>query len=67
MTLLEHQKVKYLLRDFQHLAGWFNWALNVYPLLKPSLSNVYAKMGHLKPDKPLTKHYVNNTIQLDLL
>jgi len=32
--------VKYTLKDFQRLAGWFNWALNVYPLLKPALSNV---------------------------
>lgn len=58
----EKSSVKYSLRDFQHLAGWFNWALNVYPLLKPVLSNVYAKMGHSKPDKPLTKLYVNNAI-----
>ena len=50
-----------------HLAGWFNWALNVYPLLKPALSNIYAKMGHSKPDKPLTKLYVNNSIRSDLL
>lgn len=63
----EKSGVKYSLRDFQHLAGWFNWALNIYPLLKPVLSNVYVKMGHSKPDKPLTKLYVNNTIQSDLL
>jgi hypothetical protein len=41
--------------------------LNVYPLLKPALSNVYAKMTHSKPDKPLTKLYVNNAICSDLL
>ena len=58
--------VKYSLRDFQRLAGWFNWALNVYPLLRPALSNIYAKMGHSKPDKPLTKLYVNNSIRSDL-
>ena len=51
----EKSGVKYLLRDFQHLAGWFNWPLNIYPLLKPALSNIYVKMGHSKPDKPLTK------------
>jgi hypothetical protein len=59
--------VKYALKDFQRLAGWFNWALNVYPLLKPALANVYAKMSHSKPDKPLTKLYVNNAIRSDLL
>ncbi|KIK42811.1 hypothetical protein CY34DRAFT_12163 [Suillus luteus UH-Slu-Lm8-n1] len=31
------------LRDFQRLAGWLNWALNVYPLLRPGLSALYAK------------------------
>jgi len=25
------------------LAGWLNWALNVYPLLRPGLSALYAK------------------------
>jgi hypothetical protein len=29
--------------DFQHLAGHLNWALNVYPLLRPGLSALYAK------------------------
>ena len=33
------------LREFQQLAGWINWALNVFPLLKPGLSNVYDKMS----------------------
>lgn len=32
------------LADFQALAGWINWALNVYPLLRPCLSGMYAKM-----------------------
>ena len=62
----EKSGVRYSLRDFQHLVGWFNWALNVYPLLKPALSNIYVKMGHSKPDKPLTKLYVNNSIRSDL-
>ena len=63
----EKNGVKYSLKDFQRLAGWFNWALNVYPLLRPALSNIYAKMAHAKPDKPLTKLYVNNSIHSDLL
>jgi hypothetical protein len=33
------------LKDFQQLAGYINWALNVYPLLKPGLSNLYDKMA----------------------
>ena len=31
------------LRDFQHVAGHLNWALNVYPLLRPGLCAVYRK------------------------
>ena len=34
------------LRDFQRLAGWVNWALNAYPLLRPGLSALYEKMRH---------------------
>ena len=33
------------LRDFQRLAGWMNWALNVYPRLRPGLSLMYDKMS----------------------
>ena len=33
------------LREFQQLAGWINWLFNVFPLLKPALLNVYAKIG----------------------
>jgi hypothetical protein len=33
------------LRDFQRLAGWMNWALNVYPLLRPGMSSLYDKMS----------------------
>ncbi|TFY71099.1 hypothetical protein EVG20_g1905 [Dentipellis fragilis] len=32
------------LRCFQALAGWVQWALNVYPLLRPGLSVMYDKM-----------------------
>jgi hypothetical protein len=34
------------LKDFQHLAGWVNRALNAYPLLHPGLSSLYKKMFH---------------------
>ena len=59
--------VKYALKDFQWLAGWYNWALNIFPLLRPGLANIYAKMSHARADKPLTKLYINNTIRSDLL
>lgn len=30
---------------FQRLAGWMNWALNAYPLLRPGMSSLYHKMS----------------------
>jgi hypothetical protein len=48
------------LRDFQRLAGWVNWALNVYPLLRPGLSSIYEKMR--RGSFPFQKLSVNNTI-----
>ncbi|KAF9030107.1 hypothetical protein BDZ89DRAFT_1091661 [Hymenopellis radicata] len=33
------------LHEFEQLAGWMNWALNVYPLFKPALCNLYVKMS----------------------
>ncbi|KAG2742510.1 hypothetical protein P692DRAFT_201842064 [Suillus brevipes Sb2] len=37
-------KSKQTLRDFEHIAGSLNWALNICPLLRPGLSAVYAKI-----------------------
>ncbi|KAG2147613.1 hypothetical protein DEU56DRAFT_730826 [Suillus clintonianus] len=37
------QGTRHSLRDFQRLARHLNWALNVYPLLRPGLSALYAK------------------------
>ncbi|KZT25383.1 hypothetical protein NEOLEDRAFT_1065254, partial [Neolentinus lepideus HHB14362 ss-1] len=33
------------LREWQRLAGWINWSLNVFPLLRPGLASVYMKMA----------------------
>ncbi|KAM5533019.1 hypothetical protein V8D89_013287 [Ganoderma adspersum] len=46
------------LAEFHALAGHINWAFNVYSLLKPALSNLYAKIS----DKDLCDApiYVNN-------
>ncbi|KAF8985854.1 hypothetical protein BDQ17DRAFT_1259984, partial [Cyathus striatus] len=50
--------------NFQHLAGWVNWALNVFPLLKPGLCSVYLKIaGKSHPYECL---YLNNDICTDL-
>jgi len=31
-------------KEWQQLAGWINWAFNIFPLLQPALNNVYAKL-----------------------
>ena len=52
------------LKLWQRLAGWFNWALNVYPLLRPALNNLYAKIaGKQQKDQRI---YINNAIRDDL-
>ncbi|KAI5997239.1 hypothetical protein F5J12DRAFT_906972 [Pisolithus orientalis] len=38
-----HQGTQHSLCDFQCLASYLNWALNVYPMLHPGLSALYAK------------------------
>jgi hypothetical protein len=52
------------LREFQRLAGWINWALNVYPLLRPGLSALYAKMaGKSRPHESI---WVNEAVIREL-
>ena len=36
---------RHALKDFQALGGHVNWSLAVFPLLKPSLSALYAKIS----------------------
>ena len=53
------------LKYWERLAGWLNWALNVYPLLRPALNNLYAKMsGKRLKDQRL---YINDAIRSDLM
>ena len=52
------------LRDFQRLAGWVNWSLNVYPLLRPGLSGIYEKMQ--RGTFPFQKLSVNNAVSNEL-
>ena len=53
------------LKYWECLTGWFNWALNVYPSLRPMLSNVYTKMNgkHNKEQHV----YINNAIRDDFM
>ena len=49
------------LKEFQRIAGYLNWALNVYPLLRPGLTAVYAKTtGKLQQRAPI---WVNRDIE----
>ncbi|KAF8992322.1 hypothetical protein BDQ17DRAFT_1254057, partial [Cyathus striatus] len=35
--------IKHPLKEFQCLAGWINWILNIFPLLCPRLFLIYQK------------------------
>jgi hypothetical protein len=50
-------------KEWQQFAGWMNWVLNVYPLLRPALNNVYAK---LKGKDQEARVWVNNGVREDL-
>ena len=55
---------RHALHDFQRLAGHLNWALNVYPLLRPGLSALYAKTaGKLESHMQL---WVNSDVVCEL-
>lgn len=56
--------VRRSLREWQALAGYTNWIFNVFPLLKPSLCNVYAKMeGKDRGDALI---FVSDAVRRDL-
>ncbi|KAF8982157.1 hypothetical protein BDQ17DRAFT_1262388, partial [Cyathus striatus] len=57
--------IKQPLREFQHLTGWINWSLNVFPLLQPGLVALYHKIAGL--EDPEDWIYVTNDICNDLL
>ncbi|KAJ6597916.1 hypothetical protein B0H10DRAFT_1629841, partial [Mycena sp. CBHHK59/15] len=53
------------LREWQALAGYANWIFNVFPLLKPALCNIYAKMeGKEKADALI---FISETVRRDLM
>ena len=57
-------KPYYQLKHWQQMGGWVNWALNVYPLLRPCLNNFYAKLCGIH--SPSRKIWVNNDVRDDL-
>ena len=55
--------VRRRVREWQKVAGWLNWALNMYPLLRPVLNNVYTKLRGKEQDMRV---WANSTIREDL-
>ncbi|KDR82212.1 hypothetical protein GALMADRAFT_18481, partial [Galerina marginata CBS 339.88] len=53
------------LSDYQRLAGWINWSLNVFPLLRPGLSALYAKIKG--KNQQYREIYVNKQVCGELL
>ncbi|PPR05988.1 hypothetical protein CVT24_004651 [Panaeolus cyanescens] len=52
------------MRDWQRFAGWMNWSFNVFPHLRPCLSNLYSKLSG-KSD--ISKRIrINNAVRKDL-
>jgi hypothetical protein len=58
------RKGKRNVKCWQHLAGWVNWCLNVYPHLRPALCNIYNKLRvHTDQNASI---WVNNAVREDL-
>jgi hypothetical protein len=55
--------VRKKVKEWQQLAGWINWVFNVYPLLRPALNNVYAK---IKGKEQEARVWSNKAIRDDL-
>ena len=55
---------RWSLREFRRLAGWCEWSFNVFPLLKPGLSALYAKLAGKERMEALI--YVNLAIEGEL-
>jgi hypothetical protein len=50
--------------QWQRLIGWINWALNVFPLLRPALQSSYAKIAGKSISKATI--YLNQAVVSDL-
>jgi hypothetical protein len=55
--------VRKSVKEWQQMAGWVNWSFNVYPLLRPSLNNVYDK---LRGKSQNARMWVNTAVREDL-
>jgi len=57
-------KHKFALHEWQRLAGWINWSLNVFLLLRPALNNFYTKISGKSAPNKFTR--INNAVHTDL-
>jgi hypothetical protein len=64
-TWVSPKSTRFQLKRWQQLGGWINWALNVFPLLRPCLSTFYQKIA----GKVHRNEYVriNNAIRADFM
>jgi hypothetical protein len=58
--LVKRKGASWTLRHWQRLAGWMNWSFNVFPMIRPTLNNLYPKISG--KDQPLMKIWVNNEV-----
>ena len=58
------RKANYQLKHWQQLGGWVNWALNVFPLLRPCLNTFYHKISGVH--NPTRRICVNHSVRDDL-
>ena len=56
------QGVRKKVKEWQQIAGWVNWALNIYLLLRPALNNIYTK---IKGREQETRIWANIAIRED--
>ena len=56
--------VRRKVKEWQQLAGWINWVLNIYPLLRPALNNIYAK---IKGKDQEARVWANNAMREDMV
>ena len=62
-TWTSNASSRFRLRRWQKLGGWINWALNVYPDLRPCLNAFYAKIAGKSQSSLYVR--INNDVRAD--
>ncbi|KAJ3567810.1 hypothetical protein NP233_g6124 [Leucocoprinus birnbaumii] len=55
---------RFLARDWSVLAGWATWSFNVFPMLRPMVSNVYQKLNETRSSERRIR--VTKEVAMDL-